>query len=180
MNKPEPKPVKVPIAKDWGSRSQIQALVLLVLTAFGIYLCFRMAAPFISALVWALALAVLFTPLQRWLESKLKRPSLAALISTLVVGLGVLIVATFVGQRLVMESVRGADIIRAKVESGEWRRAIEAQPRLAPLADWIERQLDLAGIVKTLAAWLTTAAGSVLKGSLVPLIEFGLRGRLKS
>jgi hypothetical protein len=30
---------------------------------------------------------------------------------------------------------RGAEIINTKVESGEWRRALEAQPRLAPLCD---------------------------------------------
>ncbi len=162
------------MAKDGVSRSQIQTLVLLTGTGLGIYICFRMAAPFVSSLVWALALAVLLAPLQRWLESKLKRPGLAALICALLVGLGVVLIATFVGQRLVIESVKGADIIRAKVESGEWRKAIETQPRLAPVAEWLEKQLDLAGIVKTLAAWLTTAAGSVLKGSLVPLIEFGL------
>ncbi|HYV29178.1 MAG TPA: hypothetical protein VFA77_16715 [Candidatus Eisenbacteria bacterium] len=37
-----------------------------------------------------------------------------------------------------------------------WRRVIEAQPRLAPLADWIERKVDLPGSVKTFTTWLTT------------------------
>ena len=40
---------------------------MLVATAFGIYICYLLAAPFVPALAWALALAVLFTPLQRWL-----------------------------------------------------------------------------------------------------------------
>ena len=174
MNELETKPMAAPVANDGGSRIHVQTLVLIVATAFGIYLCYRLAAPFVSALVWALAMAILFTPFQQWLESKLKRPSLAALVSALVIGLTVLVIATFVGQRLIMESVRGAEIIRTKVESGEWRHAIEARPRLAPLAHWIERQLDLPGTVKTLATWLSTTAGSILKGSVVQLIGFCL------
>ncbi|MCU0786254.1 MAG: AI-2E family transporter [Verrucomicrobia bacterium] len=143
-------------------------------TGIGIYLCYRLALPFLPALVWALALAVLFTPFHRWLESKLKHPSLTAAISVLMVGLIVAVPATFVGQRLVMESAKGAEIIKTKVESGEWRRAIEAQPRLTPLADWIERQFDLPGTVKAFATWLTTTAGSIVKGSVVQVIGFCL------
>jgi predicted PurR-regulated permease PerM len=174
MNEPETKPAAAPVANDWGSRSHIRTLVLLVATAFGIYLCYRLAAPFVSAIVWAVALAVLFTPFQRWFESKLRHPSLAAVVSVLMISLGVLVIATFVGERLVTESVRGVEIIRAKVESGEWRRIVEAQPRLAPLADWIDAQLDLPGTVKALATWLTTTAGSILKGSVIRVIEFCL------
>jgi predicted PurR-regulated permease PerM len=73
-----------------------------------------------------------------------------------------------------MESAKGAEIIKTKVESGEWRRAIEAQPRLSPLADWIERKVDLPGAAKTLATWLTTTAGSIVKGSVVQVIGFCL------
>jgi predicted PurR-regulated permease PerM len=163
-----------PAASDGVSRSRTQALVLIVATALGIYLCYRLALPFLPPLVWALALAVLFTPFHRWLESKLNRPSLAAAASVLVVGLIVAVPAIFVVQQLIVESARGAEIIKANVESGEWRRAIEAQPRLAPLADWIERQFDLPGTVKALSTWLTTTAGAIVKGSVVQVIGFCL------
>ena len=159
---------------DRGSRSHLQLLVLIVATALGIYLCYRLALPFLPALVWALTLAILFTPLHQWLESKLKRANLAAAASVLVVGLIVAVPATFLGQRLLLESAKGADIIKTKVESGEWRRVIEAQPRLAPLADWTERQVDLPGTVRSVATWLTTTAGAIVKGSLVQVISFCL------
>ena len=174
MNKHEANPTAATVANDWGSRSHAQALVLIVATAVGIYVCYRLTLPFLPAIVWALALAVLFTPLHQWLESKLKHPSLAAAVSVLVVGLIVAVPATFVAQRLIMESARGAEIIKTKVESGEWRRAIEAQPRIAPLADWIERKVDPSGTVKTLATWLTATAGSIVKGSVVQMIGFCL------
>jgi predicted PurR-regulated permease PerM len=174
MNEHEANPTADPVANNGGSRSRGQALVLIVATALGIYLCYRLFLPFLPALAWALALAVLFSPFHRWLEPKLKHPSLAAAVSVLMVGLIVAVPAAFVGQRLILEAARGAEIIKTKVESGEWRRAIETQPRLAPLADWIERKLDLPGTVKTLATWLTTTAGSIAKGSVVQVIGFCL------
>ena len=51
------KPVIDPVANDWGTRSHVQTLLLMAATALGIYLCFLLAAPFLSALAWALALA---------------------------------------------------------------------------------------------------------------------------
>lgn len=162
------------VGSGWRFPSRVQGFVLIVTTALGVYLCYLLALPFLSPLVWALALAVLFAPFHRWLESKLSRPSVAAAISVLVVGLIAAAPATFVGHRLILESARGAEIIKSQVESGEWRRVIKAQPRIAPLADWIERKVDLEGTVKTMASWLTTTAGSIVKGSVVQAIEFCL------
>ncbi len=161
-------------ANDWGSRSHVQTLVLMVVTAFGLYLCYRLAAPFLPALAWALALAVLFSSFQQWLESKLKHPNLAAAVSVLVISLIVVVPATFVGQRLVLEAAKGAELIETKINSGEWRRALEAQPRLAPLAYRIEQELDLPGTLKTLAAWLSNTAGSIVKRSAFQLVNFCL------
>jgi len=156
-------------ANDWGSTSHLRTLVLIGATGVGIYLCYRLAVPFLPALAWALALAVVFTPFQRWLESKVKYANLAAIISVLVVGLIVLGLATFIGQRLVQEAGHGAELIKAKVESGEWRHALEAHPRWVPLADWMDRQ-NLPGTIKTVATWLTTTGSSFVKGSLVEMI----------
>ena len=161
-------------ANDWGSRSHVQTLVLMAASAFGLYLCYLLAAPFLPALAWALALAVLFSPFQRWLESKLKRPNLAAGVSVLVIGLIVVVPATFVGQRLVLQAAKGAELIETKINSGEWRRALQAQPRLAPLADRIEQELDLPGTLKTLATWLSNTAGSIVKRSVFQLVGFCL------
>ncbi len=156
-----------------GTFRQVQTLLLLSATALGIYLCYRLALPFVPALAWALALAVLFAPLQRHLEAKL-RPNLAACVSVLLIGLIVVVPATFVGQQLVQQTAKGAETVEAKVTSGEWRRALEKQPRLAPLADWIERRVDLPGSAKTFAAWLSGLAANFVKGSVFQLLGFCL------
>ena len=172
MDKLETKQGTASAANDWGSRSHVQTLVLMAVSALGLYLCYRMAAPFLPALAWALALAVLFSPFQRWLESKLKHPNLAAAVSVLVISLIVVFPAAFVGQQLVLQAAKGAEPIETKINSGEWRRALEAQPRLAPLADRIEHQLE--GTLKTLATRLSTTAGLIVKRSVFQLVEFCL------
>jgi predicted PurR-regulated permease PerM len=163
-------PESDPKPNDWESRSHIQTLVLMVVTAVGIYLCYRLIDPFLSALAWALTLAVLFAPFQRWLEAKVLSPSLAAAIAVTVIGLSVVVPVTFVGHGLVMQADNGAKLIEAKVASGEWRRAFEGRPRLGSLAVRIERHLNLPDTVKSLTAWLSATAGNILKGSVFQLI----------
>jgi predicted PurR-regulated permease PerM len=157
---------------DWGESSHVQTLLLMAVTALGIYLCGLLAAPFLPALAWALALAVLFAPFQKWLESKLAHSGLAAMIAVTVIALIVVVPAVFVAQKLVVQAVKGAQLIESKVSSGEWRRAIEAQPRLAPIADKIEQDLDLQDSVKTLTSWLSTTAGSIVTGSVFQAVNF--------
>lgn len=169
-----PVPVGTPVSGRWAERRHVRTLVLTLATAFGLYLCYRMAAPFLPAIAWALALAVLFAPFQIWLESKLSRRSLAALTAVLVIGLTVVVPATFVGQQLIQQAASGAARIERNIESGEWRRTLEAQPRLAPSIERVERQVDLPGIFKTLTSWLSGFAGSFVRGSVYQVIGLGL------
>lgn len=172
--KPESARIAARLENDWAPHSRIQILILVLATGFGLYLCYLLAAPFLPAVTGALALAVLFTPLQRWLESKLKHPNLAAVVSVLVISLSVAVPVTFVAQRLAVQAAKGAELVQTKVNSGEWRRALETQPRLAVLADGIERQIDLPGTVTTLATWLSTTAGTIVRGSLYQVVGFCL------
>ena len=43
---------------------RFQYLVVLLATDLGVYLCYLLAVPFLPPLVWAVALAVVFAPLQ--------------------------------------------------------------------------------------------------------------------
>ncbi len=169
---PLTKPETGTVTDDWGERRHVQTLLLMAVTALGIYLCGLLASPFLPALTWALALAVLFAPFQKWLESKLTHSGLAALIAVAVIALIVVVPAVFVAQKLVAQAVTGAKPIETKVSSGERRRAIEAQPRLAHIADKIEQHLDLQGSVKTLTTWLSTTAGSIVTGSVFQAVNF--------
>jgi predicted PurR-regulated permease PerM len=170
MDEPETKKISALTASDWSSPIHVHALVLMAVTGVGIYFCYRLVAPFFPALAWALALAVLFAPLHRWLESKVIRPNLAATISVLLVALIVVVPATFVAERIIGEAAEGAETIKTIVVSGEWRRAFEAHPSIAPVGRWIEQQFDLPELVQTAASWLTSTAASFVQGSILQLI----------
>jgi predicted PurR-regulated permease PerM len=174
MAKLEDKKVEAPSSENWSSRDHIQTIVLMAATIFGLYICYQMAIPFLSVLVWALTLAVLFTPLQLWLESKLKYASLAAIASILLIGLIVVAPAIFVGQQLVLQAVKSAQTIETKVNSGEWQRALEAQPQLAPIVNKIEQHIDLRGTLKTFTTWLGGTASAIVQGSVFQGLGFFL------
>lgn len=157
-------------ANGWESHRGIRALVLIAATVIGIYVCYLLTVPFLPAIAWALALAVLFAPVHRLIEEKVKRESLAATVSVLIVALIVVVPSTFVAQRLIGEAAKGAEVIRAKVESGEWQRVLDAHPSIAPIGAWIEQQVDLRGTVGNVAGWLTNTGASFVRGSVVQLI----------
>ena len=56
------------------------------------------------------------------------------------------------------------------MESGEWQRVLDGYPRLAPIAQRIERQIDLPGTISTIAARLTNAIASFVRGSVIQAI----------
>jgi predicted PurR-regulated permease PerM len=157
-------------ANDWGSRSHVHTLVLMAMTVVGIYFSYLLAIPFLPALAWALALAILFAPLYRWLEAKVKHPNLAATVSVLIVVVIVVVPLAFVAERIVGEAARGAETIKTMIESGAWHRTLESHPLLAPVGDWIEQQLDLPGLINTATSWLTTLGASFVQGSVMQLI----------
>jgi predicted PurR-regulated permease PerM len=174
MHERETKRAAALTASDWGSPLHIRALVLILATGAGIYLCYLLARPFIPALTGAVALAVLFAPLHRWLESRTRRPNLAATISIVLIVLVVLLPVAFVVDRIIAEADRAADALKTLVEGGVWRRALEAHPGIAPLGRWIDQYFDLPGLLQTAAAWLTDITTSFVWGSVLQLVGFVL------
>lgn len=170
MSAPEPSLSPSEESNEWGSRSQVRSLVLMAMTVGGLYLCYRMTLPFLPAVAWALALALLLAPGQRWLEPKLRSPGLAAGILVLLVGLVVVFPTMLIGDRMIAEAASGANAINAMTASGQWRRNLEAYPMLVPAADWVERQFDLPDTVNAITSWLTGAVASMARESLVQVI----------
>lgn len=170
MSELKTKPTAAQAANNWGSRNHIHTLVLMAVTVGGIYFSYLLAVPFLPALAWALALAILFAPLYRWLEAKVKHPNLAATVTVLIMVVIVIVPLVFVAERIVGEAASGAETVKTMIESGAWRRTLESYPLLAPVGDWIEQQLDLPGLINTATSWLTTLGASFVQGSVLQLI----------
>lgn len=151
---------------------RVRLFVLIAASVAAVYVCYLLAAPFFAPLTWALALAVIFTPLHLRLETRLARPNLSA---SMMVGFVVVLVAmplAFVTGRLLSEAVDAANALRATAESGAWIRAIDASPRLAPIARWVQENTDLPGAIAAGASWLTTQAATLIRGSVMQVIGF--------
>lgn len=161
-------------SSDWASSNQLHTLALITLTALGIYGCFRMAVPFLAPIAGALALAVIFTPLQRRLEQRLRKPGICAGIVVLLASSIVLVPAAFVTQQLAAQAIEGAGVIEQKLASGEWQKKLDAQPQLRQLVAMIDTRLNLAGAARAIKAWLTSTAGSAVQGSLMQVVGFVL------
>ena len=54
-------------------------LAVIAATALAIYVCFRLASPFLLSITWAVALAVLTYPLHNWLFKRIEHGNLAAI-----------------------------------------------------------------------------------------------------
>ena len=105
------------------SRTRLRAITLAVLVAAGICVCYRLAQPCIPPLVWAGALALVFAPLQGWIEARLRRPNLAAACSLAIITLLVVAPATWFAQRAAQEAISVSQSIQKQVAAGKWHIA---------------------------------------------------------
>ena len=66
------------MASGWLSRERVAVLALLGVTLVVFYLCYLLIQPFMPALAWALALAVVAYPVHRLICRALPSATLAA------------------------------------------------------------------------------------------------------
>lgn len=147
-----------------------RTLVMMLMTGAGVYLCYLLTEPFLPAFAGALALAVMFAPLHRWMASHVGGRNLAAFITITVILVIVVVPATFVVERIIGEAARATTTLKILVEDGEWRRAVFGQPALAPVGRWLDRYFDLPGVVQMVASGLTDLATSFVRGSIAQLL----------
>jgi predicted PurR-regulated permease PerM len=146
-------------------------LALAVASVAGILLCIVIAWPFLGAITWALTLAIIFAPLHERVENIVKQPNIAALLSTAIVIVIVVVPAAFVVERLITEATFGIQSLQARVKSGELQALLDSHPALAPFGRWIDRQFDLPSMMSAIATWLSNLGAIFVKGSLLQAVE---------
>ncbi|MBK5295269.1 MAG: AI-2E family transporter [Acidobacteriia bacterium] len=147
------------------SGKQVRDATLLLLTGFALYLCWLLAKPFLAAITWALALAVVAHPLQSRLERRL-RPNLAALLAVLALVVLLLVPGAFFAQSLFEEASGGLERIGKNLNSTGLREAADRYPFLAQAVHWLESRFDLNEELKRAAGTLAGRASSVVGGSI--------------
>ena len=153
------------------SRTRIRALVLPLLAAVGIYLCYRLAQPCIPSLVWAGALALVFTPLQRWIEARVKRPNLAAAFSLVIIALLVVSPATWFAQKLAEQATSVPENIQKQIAAGKWHMRGEEHPLMAHLLARIEQQVSSPENASMATTWLKTVISRLIKETAIAAVQ---------
>ena len=127
----------------WLTRERTLVVVLAVATGFSFYLCAQMTRPFLPALAWALALAVVARPLHEWIAAKITNPDVAAGVTVVLVGALVIVPALFVVHQFASEVTGSIEQTQTDLQSGRWRAAVDRLPWLAPLLRWVDKNLDV-------------------------------------
>jgi len=121
-------------------KSLLKWALLLTATAIAIYLCWLMLRPFAGVIAWSIVLVITFYPVHHRLVRKIRRPSLSALISTLLVVLVILIPLVFLTGLAVGELISLKDTLQSKFSEGI--DLTEIQPVRRAL-DWLHYYLDV-------------------------------------
>src|SRR5262245_51056008 len=121
----------------WFKRERIRSLGFIGITILLAYLCYVVALPFLPALAWAAALAVIVYPVHAWLSRRMRRDTGAALVSVFLVTVIIVVPALFVVREVADEATASIEDVQREVAKGRWRKAIERNPQLAPVLRWI-------------------------------------------
>ena len=156
------------------SRTRLRAMTLGVLAAVGICVCYRLAQPCIPPLVWAGALALVFAPLQRWIEARVRRPNLAAAFSLAIIALLVVAPATWFAQRAAREAISVSQSIQKQVAAGKWHITGDEHPQAAHFLTWIEQQMSMPENASMFTNWLKTIISRLIKESAVAAVQICL------
>jgi predicted PurR-regulated permease PerM len=162
------------LRSSWPNADQIRFLIVVSVTALGLYLCYLLTVPFLASLTWALVLSVTFSHAHQNIEMRIKQPNLAAGISVAAILILVVFPVVLVVQQLVQETAKGAVYIESQIRNEEWREALAGQPILTRAVHWLEQQLDLAGTAGSISSYLTTLGTSVLLNSISQFLNLVL------
>ncbi len=146
-------------------------VLLLLLTGAAFSICWVLAYPFLPAITWAFALAVMAHPLQVRLESKINT-NLAASISLVAVVIILLAPGAFVVQKILEESKGVARLSAELLNSGRIHEVAEKSPMLKTLLVWIEENFDLNKELGAIVGALAGQASAVLGGSIRFVTQF--------
>jgi predicted PurR-regulated permease PerM len=113
--------------------------VLLLVTAILLYLCWRMIQPFLSVILWATVLVIVFHPVHRRLKQRIRNSSLAALVSSALVILIILVPVSLVTLAVINELSNAV----ASVQQGADYLMDPNSPFTGPILNFLGQYIDI-------------------------------------
>jgi predicted PurR-regulated permease PerM len=150
----------------WLTRERVLVIVLAIVTAAVCVLGFQLVQPFIPAITWAIVLAVVAHPLHERLLRAIRRPSLAAAITVVIVTVALALPAAFVARQVAVEALESSQSMRTLLDGEHWKATLDRFPRLAPLRRWVDEQVDVRGEIKRASEAIAKNVREFLAGSV--------------
>jgi predicted PurR-regulated permease PerM len=160
-----------PPSRPLLSRERAQLIALVGATALAAYLSYRLIQPFLGALAWALALAIVAEPLRRVLCRWVAHRTAVAVLALAVVVVLVAVPVVLVTQQVGREAARALDFVQEQLAGGRWRGAIGSQPWLAAALAWLESHIPLDAVGQRAAEKAETMAPAVVGATLSLAIQ---------
>jgi len=127
------------IQSDNAKAQPIRWLALLAVTVAALYLCWSMLRPFIDVLLWAVVLVIVFYPVHKRIERRLGSPSWAAVLSTLLVIVTILVPLTLLTLAVVRELSGFAQSLQGGIQS----LLDPNSPTTGRLLQWVGQYVDV-------------------------------------
>lgn len=144
-------------------KKRATAVFLSVVATLSVYLCYLIAKPFLSPIIAAIVIAIVFFPLHARMRLLIRHSNTAAALSTVLVMLIVMVPALVLGVTVSRELTEAyQSLSRQSVSQGapspDWSQLLERPLRM------IGRYVDLSGfdVRATLLRWLEQASRYVL------------------
>jgi predicted PurR-regulated permease PerM len=159
-----------PRPDNFLTRERILVIVLVAVSCLVLWLSWLVVHPFVPALTWAVVLAVIAHPLHERLLTRVRWANVAAGLAVIGVTVVIAIPAAVLVREVGQEATASANAALRLVDGERWRHAIRQFPSLAPVLEWVEREVDVKDQVKQASGGITLGVRNVLANA----IEFGV------
>ena len=166
-DKPNPTqpPQSIPKAEHLPGAT-VRLIALAVLTAVGVVLCVLIAYPFLPALAWGMALAIMAWPFQRQLEKVIPKGNWSAGISTFAVLVVIVVPIIWTGIELARQAESSSEQMKSFAQGG-WREITNQ----LPLPDDWEEKVDIEGQTREFIQSFTMKTRQILEGSFWGILQ---------
>jgi predicted PurR-regulated permease PerM len=174
MSSPDPRAVVV-AERPAETAYRLRHVAFAALTAILVVLCAILVWPFLPALAWGVALAVVAWPLQTWMSRRSSGRALSAALATVVVVFAIVVPGLIVVYQIASEAGSAAQQMRGQAVETTFRVRMAQSPVFAPVVGWMDRVgLDVDREVRAIVEGYTQNASALLHGSLLGLIQFAI------
>jgi len=160
-----------PNTDGWLTRERLVVILLAVLTAISLYICYLIAVPFLPALAWALALAVLADPLHNWFCRRMGRKEWAAGLAVAAVAVVIVAPTLLIAQQLVSQAGEAAQ----RATNEQWLEKLddrlEGTPRISAAYVWVKQRFSPGVHVQQIAERVGASIPNVVMGSVFAIAE---------